>query len=53
MVLKLFYAPTPEAMEAGTVANMEVKVEGQPEAKRIQAGDEVRFSQWSMKGAGS
>lgn len=44
VVLKLFYAPTAEAMEAGTVANMEVKVEGQPEAKRIQVGDGVRFS---------
>src|SRR5713101_5298128 len=44
VVLKLFYAPTAEAMEAGTVANMEVKVEGQPEAKRAQVGDGVRFS---------
>ncbi len=44
MILKLFFAPTPEEIEAGTVANMEVKVEGQPEAKRVQAGDGVRFS---------
>jgi tetratricopeptide (TPR) repeat protein len=44
VVLKLFFAPTEQEIEAGTVPNMEVKVEGQPEVKRLQAGDGVRFS---------
>ncbi len=44
VMLKLFFAPTQEEIEAGTVPNMEVKVDGQPEAKRLQAGDGVRFS---------
>ncbi len=44
VVLKLFFAPTPEEIEAGTTANMEVKLAGQPEAKRLQAGEGVRFS---------
>ncbi len=44
VVLKLFFAPTAEELEAGTVPNMEAKIEGQPEAKRIQVGDGVRFS---------
>ncbi len=43
-VLKLFFAPTPEEIEAGKVPNMEAKVAGQPEVKRLQAGDGVRFS---------
>ncbi len=44
VVLKLFTGTTPEETEAGTTANMEVKLEGQPQAKRIQPGDPVRFS---------
>jgi len=44
VMLKLFFAPTQEEIEAGTIPNMEVKVEGQPEAKRLQVGDGVRFS---------
>lgn len=44
VVLKLFTGSTPEETEAGTKANMEVKLEGQPEAKRIQPGDPLRFS---------
>jgi hypothetical protein len=35
IVLKLFIGATPEETDAGTEANMTVKVEGQPEAKRI------------------
>ena len=44
VVLKLFFAPTPEEIEAGKVSNMEVKVAGQPEVKRLPVGDGVRFS---------
>jgi tetratricopeptide (TPR) repeat protein len=44
VVLKLFIGATSEETEAGTTANMEVKLEGQPEAKRIQSGDAVRFA---------
>ena len=44
VVLKLFTGATPEETEAGTTANMEVRLEGQPEAKRVHAGDPVRFS---------
>jgi tetratricopeptide (TPR) repeat protein len=43
-LLKVFYAPTPEAIEAGTTPNMDAKVDGPPEVKRIQPGDPVRFS---------
>ncbi len=42
--LKVFTGPTPEAMEAATTANMDVKVEGQPEVSRLQKDDGVRFS---------
>jgi hypothetical protein len=31
-------------MEAATTANMDVKVEGQPEVSRLQKDDGVRFS---------
>jgi tetratricopeptide (TPR) repeat protein len=44
ITLKVFYAPTPELIEAGTTPNMEAKVADQPEVKRIQPGDPVRFS---------
>lgn len=44
ITLKVFYAPTPELIEAGTTPNMEAKVADQPDVKRIQPGDPVRFS---------
>jgi tetratricopeptide (TPR) repeat protein len=44
ILLRVFYAPTPELIEAGTTPNMEAKVEGQPDVKRIPPGDPVRFS---------
>ncbi len=44
VVLKLYNGTTPEEIEVATTANMEVKLEGQPEAKRIQKNDPVRFS---------
>jgi tetratricopeptide (TPR) repeat protein len=44
IILKVFYAPTPEAIEAGKTPNMETKVSGQPDVKRIPPGDPVRFS---------
>ncbi len=44
VVLKMFTGATPEETEAGTAPNMEVKLEGQPEAKRLQKDDYVRFS---------
>lgn len=44
VTLKVFTGATPEETEAGTVANMEVKVEGQPEAKRIEKDQGLRFS---------
>jgi len=44
VTLKVFTGATPEETEAGTVANMEVKVEGQPAAKRIEKDQGVRFS---------
>ncbi len=42
--LKLYNGTTPEEIEAATTANMEAKVEGQPDAKRISKDDVVRFS---------
>jgi hypothetical protein len=44
VTLRVFTGATPEETEAGAVANMEVKVEGQPEAKRIEKDSGVRFS---------
>jgi hypothetical protein len=44
VVLKLYNGTTPEEMEAATTANMEVKLEGQPEAKRIQKDEPVRIA---------
>ena len=44
VVLKVYNGATPEEIEAATTPNMEVKIEGQPEAKRIQKDDPVQFS---------
>ncbi len=44
VVLKVFAGATTEETEAGTTANMEVKLAAQPEAKRLQVGDPVEFS---------
>ncbi|MGD0909912.1 MAG: hypothetical protein ABSA96_20195, partial [Candidatus Acidiferrales bacterium] len=35
---------TPEEIEAATAPNMEVKVEGQPEAKKLEKDAVVRFT---------
>ncbi len=43
-ILKLFLGATDEEISAATTANMEVKVEGQPEAKRIQKDNAVHFT---------
>ena len=42
--LKVFRAATEEEMQAATMPNMEVHVVGQPDAKRIQKDDYVRFT---------
>ena len=42
--LHVYTGATSEEMEAATTANMDVKVEGQPEASRLQKDDGVRFS---------
>jgi tetratricopeptide (TPR) repeat protein len=44
VALKVFRAPTQEAMQAATAPNMEVHIMGQAEAKRIQKDDFVRFT---------
>ncbi len=44
VTLKVFRGATPEEIEAATAANMQVKVEGQPEAKRIEKDNVVRFT---------
>jgi tetratricopeptide (TPR) repeat protein len=44
VTLKVFRAPTQEAMQAATAPNMEVHIMGQAEAKRIQKDDFVRFT---------
>lgn len=44
IVLHLFTGATKEETDAGTTADMEVKVVGQPDAKRLTAGDELRFT---------
>ena len=43
VVLHLYTGATPEEIQAATTANMEVKVEGQPEASRLQKDDGARF----------
>src|SRR5207237_54446 len=42
--IKVFRGATPEEMEAGNEANMQVKVVGQPEAKRLEKDAVVRFT---------
>jgi tetratricopeptide (TPR) repeat protein len=44
VTLKVFRAPTQEAMEAATEPNMEVHVVGQPEASRLSKDDYIRFT---------
>ena len=44
LTLKVFRAPTQEAMEAATAPNMEIHIMGQPEAKRIPKDDFIRFT---------
>ena len=44
VTLKVFRGATPEEIEAATDANMEVKVVGQPEAKRLEKDAVVRFT---------
>jgi hypothetical protein len=44
IILHLFTGATKEETDAGTTADMEVKVIGQPDAKRLQAGDELHFT---------
>jgi hypothetical protein len=42
--LKVFRGATPEEIEAATEPNMEVKIVGQPEAKRLEKDAVVRFT---------
>jgi tetratricopeptide (TPR) repeat protein len=44
IVLHVFTGADAAATNAGTVANMEVKIIGQPDAKRLLAGDEMEFT---------
>ena len=44
VTLKVFRGATPEEIEAATAANMQVKVDGQPEAKRLEKDAVVRFT---------
>jgi hypothetical protein len=44
IILKVFTAGKPEEIEAGTAPNMEVHVEGQPEAKRLKKDDVIVYS---------
>jgi tetratricopeptide (TPR) repeat protein len=44
VTLKVFRGNTPEEIEAATMANMTVKVEGQPEAKKLEKDAVVRFT---------
>jgi hypothetical protein len=44
VVLHLFTGANKEETDAGTTADMEVKIVGQPDAKRAQPGDELRFT---------
>jgi tetratricopeptide (TPR) repeat protein len=43
VMLRAYTGATPEEMQNATTANMQVKLEGQPEASRIQKDDGVRF----------
>jgi len=44
ITLKVFRGATPEEIEAATEANMTVKIEGQPEAKKLEKDAVVRFT---------
>lgn len=44
VTIMAFRAPTEEAMQAATAPNMTIHIMGQPEAKRIQKDDYVRFT---------
>jgi tetratricopeptide (TPR) repeat protein len=44
VTLKVFRGATPEEIEAATMANMTVKIEGQPEAKRLEKDAVIRFT---------
>jgi tetratricopeptide (TPR) repeat protein len=44
VTLKVFRGATPEEIEAATEANMQVKVVGQPDAKRLEKDAVVRFT---------
>jgi tetratricopeptide (TPR) repeat protein len=44
VTLKVFRGATPEEIEAATMANMTVKIEGQPEAKKLEKDAVVRFT---------
>lgn len=44
VTLKVFRGETPEKIEAATEPNMQVKVVGQPEAKRLEKDAVVRFT---------
>lgn len=44
VTLKVFRGATPEEIEAAMMANMTVKIDGQPEAKRLEKDAVVRFT---------
>ncbi len=44
VTLKVFRGATPEEIEAATTSNMKVKIDGQPEAKRLEKDAVVRFT---------
>jgi hypothetical protein len=44
VTLKVFRGATPEEIEAATVSNMQVKIDGQPEAKKLEKDAVVRFT---------
>jgi tetratricopeptide (TPR) repeat protein len=44
VTLKVFRGATPEEIEAATMANMTVKIDAQPEAKRLEKDAVVRFT---------
>jgi tetratricopeptide (TPR) repeat protein len=44
VLLKVFRGATPEEIEAATASNMTVKVEGQPDAKKLEKDAVVRFT---------
>jgi tetratricopeptide (TPR) repeat protein len=44
IILHLYTGETPEDTAAGATADMEVKIIGQPDVKRVQPGDELSFT---------